>query len=199
MTYKLGKRSNSLNCSRFSDLNRLLPSYIDLLLDTLVTHKSMTLAHTQEGATQWLQALGALGTFIGVFVSFGFWFVDLRYQQAVDIVGRTIVNEEKMAPFAVSWIHGKNARTPVLFTISTIIKGGDEHVFTSSMFDQLPPNHDEVPGKVCSRHFWRSWLGEKGQNVRQQLLGVGRIYVTNSTKVRSGRKFVHPGRHHAAN
>ena len=78
MTYKLGKRSNSLNCSRFSDLNRLLPSYIDLLLDTLVTHKSMTLPHTQEGATQWLQALGALGTFIGVFVSFGFWFVDLR-------------------------------------------------------------------------------------------------------------------------
>ncbi|KAG4424793.1 hypothetical protein IFR04_002141 [Cadophora malorum] len=120
----------------------------------------MTLAHTQEGATQWLQALGALGTFIGVFVSFGFWFVDLRYQQAVDIVGRTIVNEEKMAPFAVSWIHGKNARTPVLFTISTIIKGGDEHVFTSSMFDQLPPNHDEVPGKnLCHKldesPFWQ--------------------------------------------
>jgi len=113
----------------------------------------MTLPLVDDRAISYIQAICAVVTALNILVVALIWHHNTLHDQAVGNVGRTAVDENKMGPFAVRWQKGKEARPPILFTISTIIKAGDAHVFTSSLFDGLSSSHEHVSWRCLYEAF----------------------------------------------
>jgi hypothetical protein len=113
----------------------------------------------EEEAIGWIEAISAFFTAVAVFFGFISWCIDLKWRAAIDNVGLTALDENRMGYFVVSWYAGKRTSPPVLPTISTIIKAGDMFVYTSSMFDWLPSSHEELSWKNLYEAFFKelSW------------------------------------------
>jgi len=171
---------------------------------------------TEDRIVAWVQALSALSTFVSIVCSLVLWYRNIQYHRATDKVGPTALDQNKIGPFTVRWPRcgGNKACPPILPTLSTIIKAGDMHVFTSSMFDGLSPTRDEVSWRTLYEAFleelvWREMpasgtIGRKSKVIcgtsdewkpLEEAWGVICQNVNQKLKIRSDRSLRNLDRH----
>ena len=90
--------------------------------------------------------LGLVGLAIGIYT----FCLDRQKRAAEKDLGHACCGKEKMGYFAIEepkWFKlgfWDKVNLPVVPKLAAIVEAGDDLAFTSSLFDSIPPNHNEA-------------------------------------------------------
>ena len=142
----------------FSFLNlRKIHSTIYKHLRNLSTSSTYKITATTLIMTTWMDWVSVVSSIFGILgftgVALGIWAfcIDRKKRAAEADVGRVCCDKDEMGYFSIKepsvwcfWKFSKKVKRPIVPSISTIINWGDNLVFTSALFDSIPPNDNEV-------------------------------------------------------